>query len=75
MKESEDMEPRANVSSSKLLNSSFKKYEEEGSVLTHEKKKSLGFEGQSSDHNVAYGYKLQDATLLSELYRYCSYLQ
>ena len=55
---------RENVSAKKLLNSSFEKYEGEG-VVTRQKGTSIGLP-VNKDEQDASGFKLQDATLLSE---------
>ena len=63
--ESEDFEPRVNVSATKLKNSSFSKFEEQQSALTRAKRKSTGL-SESVSEEVASGFKLQDAKLLGE---------
>ena len=55
----------ANVSAQKLVNSSFEMLEEEEGHLTRTKSKKLGLSKDAED-SEAHGFKLQDATLLSE---------
>lgn len=67
LSEAEDLPVRANVSASKLQNSSFSSYEEREGILTRKKTISVGLGATSADvDQVASGFKLQDATLLSE---------
>lgn len=65
--ETDDLPVRANVSASKLQNSSFSSYEEREGILTRNKTISVGLRVASGNvDQVASGFKLQDATLLSE---------
>ena len=64
---SEDLPVRENVSASKLQNSLFSTYEEREGILTRTKTISVGLGVASANvDQVATGFKLQDATLLSD---------
>ena len=57
---------KRNVSAEKLLNSSFQEIEEETNHITRTKAKYLGLNQDKEKEKEAHGFKLQDATLLSE---------
>ena len=57
---------KRNVSAEKLLNSSFLEIEEETNHITRTKAKYLGLNQDKEKEKEAHGFKLQDATLLSE---------
>ena len=56
---------RESISTKKLLNSSFEKFENNEHVFTRQQARQVGL-GPVSSVDVASGYKLQDAELLSE---------
>ena len=67
LSETKDLPVRVNVSASKLHNSSFSSFEEQEGTLTRKKSISVGLRVASADvSQVVSGFKLQDATLLSE---------
>ena len=53
------------ISSKKLLNTSFERFESESGILTREKARQVGL-GPLPDVEIAKGFKLQDATLLND---------
>ena len=53
------------VSTKKLLNTSFEKFESSQGILTREQARKVGL-GSSRDVEIATGFKIQDATLLSD---------
>lgn len=54
-----------NITTKKLLNSSFEMFESNGGILTRQQAKEVGI-GFTSDVEMATGFKLQDAVLLNE---------
>ena len=56
---------RENISFKKLLNTSFEKFESRKRTMTREQAKNVGL-GSTSDIEIANGFKIQDAVLLSD---------
>lgn len=56
---------RENISTKKLLNTSFKEFESSQGSLTREQARKVGL-GSACDAEVATGFKIQDAVLLSD---------
>lgn len=54
-----------NISAKKLVNTSFEKFECKKEIMTHRNAREVGL-GSTSDVKVATGFKIQDASLLSE---------
>lgn len=56
---------RENISTKKLLNTSFKEFESSQGSLTREQARKVGL-GSACDAEIATGFKIQDAVLLSD---------